>query len=31
MLEFFMEKAGIEFKEVGLKLLQDQKEQLVVG
>jgi len=31
MVEFFFEKSGFEYKEVGLKLLQDQKEQLTVG
>jgi len=31
MIEFFFEKSGFEFKEVGLKLLQDQKQQLTVG
>ena len=31
MAEFFFENSGFEYKEVGLKLLQDQKEQLTVG
>lgn len=30
-VEYFMESAGVDFSEVGLQLLQDQKSQIVVG